>query len=854
MVVLAFSSQPARSAEAATRQKRYFAYPAVEDSNGVIAPWYKGQNGQCDFRVRIAAETLKRYSWVALDRAVAIAPEYAFNSTWQISSEGTITVPKMGNWVCGDRSQMCARVLFAWIEYYRYSGDPAALAHMDVVANTLVDCNQTGKNHPWPNFLISVPVAGKPYAKADPGGWIQLDIVAEAGLALLRTYEVTGNKRLLDTVKHWADVFAEKRNRQPGASPWPRYANPERVTRGNVQADNAKVTDNIQTGGLVYQLAMLDELIRLGYAGENNSIVEARDAGRVYLRDVLLPAWAVNDTWGRNYWDWEDPVQAQTTTDWVARYLMDNPNYFPNWKNDVRNIVTLFLNHTSVDLNSRGDVYSGAWAFPESLNCCGKSLAWGPMELAMDFAQYGVQANSEWARELARRQEILVTYDAHETGVVEDNIDGGPLAAGAWLKSAHPSALEWVLRAMSWLPERLGASRENHIMRSSAVVNSVTYGKGNISYSTFDAPENTVDVLRLAFEPRSITTGGNSLARLANLAANGYTVRTLPDGDCIVSVRHDGHRDVVVKGNDPQVLIGHKQQQYRGNWTAKTVSGASHTTSEKDASATFTFKGNQVRLMGSVSPEGGRADVSLDGIKQLVGIDFWNPKSLRQQMVYYKNGLPASEHTLTVVARGQKNPLSQGNQVTIDAVQCSAAEGKNNNGEGGGPTNAQRMIFGYTSRTNYVDKHGHAWRPGTEFIVRTGLNTDSVGTWWTSKRAQSIEGTDDPDLYQYGVHVREFVVNITVGPGRYHVRLLLAETEYAAVGERGMTIHINGEKVAEQFDVIAKAGTTNKAFDLVCNDVTPKNGIIEIRFKGGMVKGTQCKAMVQAIEVSPTLR
>src|SRR5665213_220731 len=677
ILVLALEGQTAES------QKQYFAHPAIEDSNGVIAPWYHGQNGQCDFRARIAAETLKRYPWVALDRAVGIAPEYAFNSTWRIAPDGAITAPEMNDWKCGDRSQMCARDLFAWIEYYRYSGDPAALAQMDVVANTLLDFNQTDKNHPWPNFLISVPVKGKPYAKADPHGWIQLDIVAEAGMALLRTYEVTGNKRLLATVKHWADVFVEKRNRAPGAPPWPRYANPEEVRWRN------SPTANLQTGGLVYQLTMLDELIRLGYTGKKNDLVEARNAGRAYLRDTLLPAWSVNDTWGRNYWDWEDQAQAQTTTDWVARYLMHNPNYFPNWTNDVRNILTLFLNHTSVNPESRADLYSGAWAFPESWNCCGQSLLWGPMELAMDFAQYGVQANSEWAWELARRQEILATYDAHETGVVEDNIDGGQIEAGGWLKSAHPSALEWVLRTMGWMPEQFGPSRENHIMRNSAVVNSVTYEKGNIGYSTFDAPENTVDVLRLSFEPDSITANGKTLTLSASLAANGYTVKTLPDGDCIVSIRHDGKKDIVVKGNDPQVLA------------------------EKNAGATYTFKGNQVRLIGSVSPDGGLADVSLDGIKQLVGIDFWNPKSLRRQMVYYKNGLPAGEHTLTVVARGQKNPLSQGCQVTMEAVQSSAAGGGNNNGEGGGPTHAQRMIFGYSSRTDYVDKHGNAWRPGT---------------------------------------------------------------------------------------------------------------------------------------------
>ncbi|HZM05641.1 MAG TPA: hypothetical protein VFC44_21780, partial [Candidatus Saccharimonadales bacterium] len=42
---------------------KYYAHPAVLDEHGVVAPWYHGINGPCDYRVRIAAETLKRYPW-----------------------------------------------------------------------------------------------------------------------------------------------------------------------------------------------------------------------------------------------------------------------------------------------------------------------------------------------------------------------------------------------------------------------------------------------------------------------------------------------------------------------------------------------------------------------------------------------------------------------------------------------------------------------------------------------------------------------------------------------------------------------------------------------------------------------
>ena len=43
------------------------------------------------------------------------------------------------------------------------------------------------------------------------------------------------------------------------------------------------------------------------------------------------------------------------------------------------------------------------------------------------------------------------------------------------------------------------------------MVRRVSYGKGRIDYSTYDAPANTVDVLRLAFVPETITAGNRRL-------------------------------------------------------------------------------------------------------------------------------------------------------------------------------------------------------------------------------------------------------------------------------------------------------------------------------------------------------
>lgn len=842
-------------ANAATVQKHYFGHDAVQDQYGVIAPWYKGQNGQFDFRVRIAAETLKRYPWAKRDGAVMAAPEYVFNGQWNIDSEGKITIPHEKDWEDGDLAQRAAYLISSMLEYYRYSGDPAGFAGITLTINYILDHCQTDARQGWPNMLISVPTMGIPYGDcrlgpsedlASGNGKIQLDIVAELGLQLIHAYEVIGDVRWYNAAKHWADLLAENRQRVAGASPWGRYAD---------KFGHAGM-NGVQTGGVATILWFLDEMIRSGYEGPNHSLVAARDEGRRYLQDVLLPAWTTNDTWGRHFWDWEDPVQTLYPTDFVPMYLMDHQKQFPNWRNDVRNILSLNLVHTSVSPKSNGDAFSGAWAYPESAGCCDRSLSYSPQELARAFARYGVEADSEWGREIARRSELLTTYDGLENGQAIDGIDGTSIVDGSWFKIAQPMALDYVLKTMGWLPEVMGANRENHIMRSSGVVKKVIYGAGEIRYSTFDAPANSSEVLRLAFLPKTITADGKALEQLSTLAGNGYTIQPLKGGDAIVQIRHDGARDIVIRGTDPQVMVGLTGMDFQGDWHGvgqeQDPTKASQTSAHPGASTSYQFRGNQVRLVGGVGKSGGLADVYVDGVKQLVGIDCFNPIPLEHQILYYKNGLSDALHTLKIVVRGESNPISMGKEVYVDGVQYSQATGDAGYGEGGGPKGAQRLIFGYTARNDYLDSHGDTWRPGTEFIVRTGDMTDAVAkTWWTMRQAVFVKNTSDPELYRYGVHWPDFTVNLTVAPGTYHVRLKFAETQFEGPGQRGITIYLNGKKVVAGLDVWATAGGANKAVDLVYNDVQPQNGLVAIRLEGATLGGCKGEAIVQAIEVAP---
>ena len=67
----------------------------------------------------------------------------------------------------------------------------------------------------------------------------------------------------------------------------------------------------------------------------------------------------------------------------------------------------------------------------------------------------------------------------------------------------------------------------------------------------------------------------------------------------------------------------------------KQSAGQPVISNEAGAAFSYSFVGNQVRLIGGVAETGGLADVYLDGIKQMAPVDFHSPLPLARQVLYY---------------------------------------------------------------------------------------------------------------------------------------------------------------------------------------------------------------------------
>jgi len=147
------------------------------------------------------------------------------------------------------------------------------------------------------------------------------------------------------------------------------------------------------------------------------------------------------------------------------------------------------------------------------------------------------------AREDAFRSLNYATYFAGSDGRISCcGVDyGNPY----WFSDGYSDYMRHFQWAMGAVPEFAPAG-QNHLLRSSSVVQKVSYGDHRVDYRTF-GPAAT-EVLRLNFKPSRITAGGAPLAEDNDLAAEGFTVKALAGGDWVVRIRHMNSGEVRIGG------------------------------------------------------------------------------------------------------------------------------------------------------------------------------------------------------------------------------------------------------------------------------------------------------------------
>ena len=111
---------------------------------------------------------------------------------------------------------------------------------------------------------------------------------------------------------------------------------------------------------------------------------------------------------------------------------------------------------------------------------------------------------------------------------------------------------------------------------------------------------------------------------------------------------------------------------WKGNWQAKETRTKraplpSRVSAEKGAEASITFDGTGAILVGPYLPEGGKADVYLDGkLDRTVDVYPDEDHVKLSEAVWHAFGLSPGKHTMRLVVRGEPFPGSRGANIQIE--------------------------------------------------------------------------------------------------------------------------------------------------------------------------------------------
>jgi hypothetical protein len=123
----------------------------------------------------------------------------------------------------------------------------------------------------------------------------------------------------------------------------------------------------------------------------------------------------------------------------------------------------------------------------------------------------------------------------------------------------------------------------------------------------------------------------------------------------------------------PRIEQTDARWSYTGKWSTASSSGFSDgsatRSNEIGATASISFTGRSVRLIGSLSYKHGHAEVTIDGGPPTT-VDLYTVGKVSRAVLFERYDLPAGEHVLTVRVTGNRHPDATDHRIEIDAVDA----------------------------------------------------------------------------------------------------------------------------------------------------------------------------------------
>ena len=513
-------------------------HDTVLDSYGKLLAWHNPDKNQ-------GYDHVMRLGWDFLEHKVANDTRHGTGlKIYLINAVYDAKTLQGANWQ-GNPASTFGQFVDAVVGWYPYAADEESVRVVREMLDYQLAHGTTPPNWEWASVPFATNCDDQPeYGRCLRGvplefyGGIETDKVGELGIGYALFYELTGDRKYLNAAVRCADALAK--HIRPGDAdhtPWP----------FRVYAKTGEVLNGEEYGGMIVApVRLFSELVRLN-AGEVAKYQASRDMAWKWLTDYPLNsssrAW---NKWSGYFEDVPKNIENvnQASPTMAAFYILSSPDpaaVDKQWSSHVGHMIDWVRQKFG-----RGP-YFGAWAIdeqgtPDGHGCCSRAgLASDTSRWAAINAMYYEKTGDSQAREDAFRSLNYATYFAASDGKIA--CCGLDYADSYWFDDGYADHIRNYLWAMGAVPT-FAPMGENHLLRSSSVVQKITYEERGIAYRTFDA--EATDVLRLRFKPARVTAGGKVLGERGDLREEGYSVQSLPGGDYVVRIRHRDSKDVQI--------------------------------------------------------------------------------------------------------------------------------------------------------------------------------------------------------------------------------------------------------------------------------------------------------------------
>jgi hypothetical protein len=519
-----------------TREGVIVFHPVRLDSSGGLLPWYSEDVATAyDFVIHATWNF-----WDTMRRDMNGLPYYMNHQVWR-----PINDPR------GAGGDQFAMALSSWQLLYQYGGNEQVKENMKFIADYYLLHSLSPADAKWPylpypyntlqysGIYDGDMIIGKGYTQPDKGG--------SFGWELIKLYKMTGNVNYLQHAVLIANTLAKHTvTGDEEHSPLPFKVHAITGEIGQLRSNSGLPRSEGSSSYTTNWVGTM-ELFRSLQQMRKGSVEQYRIAFDKILKWMKKYP-LKNNRWGPFFEDipgWSD-TQINAVT--FARFMMDHPDLFEDWKTEVRGILDWVYSRLGNDQWKKYQVKAvneqTVYQTPGNSHTSRQAAA----EL-----QYALMSGDTTHVQMAIRQLNWATYMVDHDG--KNNYPRDEV----WLTDGYGDYVRHYLRSMAAYPDL--APNVEHILFSTSVVAQADY-PGNFNkklrsdlekdeldsiavfYRTYDT--TSTEIIRLSRKPSRVTVNKADIAEVPDaIKGNGWSWKTLHKGG-VLTVQHKSGNIVAV--------------------------------------------------------------------------------------------------------------------------------------------------------------------------------------------------------------------------------------------------------------------------------------------------------------------